>query len=405
MDVDEAKKNIKEIKETIIKKSTDKINILIDEQLKNKINEIYQNYKIVNKNLPNDIIETYQKVHCGKNISEELKSYIPLIQYVINEKNVYIKDENQYIKYIQSRQNYRMYYILNLLKETIKYMKKKKIKIPNITMYIWVSDAYPYYIQKLNTYPIHGFAAPENIIMPLIPDETYICFQVDEKYNGKCYTWDETKKMILTNCKNIKKTQNIIYFKGSDTTKHNHNLRKDLEIYANTNDIPLKILLDGWKDFKPIYEFCNYLHLLNLPGNYPWSNRLKYILIMDSNVISVNVVLKNIYPEYYEDKKYITFLDYILPSTEYIELIYTYYHKPFNLTNQEQIDHIKKLQDDEFKKLLKQLNDVYNDYLVNQQKYIDIAQNVKKKLLNLTNNNIYSFMSNYILKTDEILKK
>jgi hypothetical protein len=113
-----------------------------------------------------------------------------------------------------------------------------------------------------------------------------------KKYEGKCYDWDEVKNIIKKNkyakLKNFELKKNVIFFKGTATTKKTFKLREDLEEYARKRKDFLEIKLDGWQHYEPVENFSKYKFLLNLPGHYHWSNRLKYLFLMKSFVINVN---------------------------------------------------------------------------------------------------------------------
>lgn len=152
--------------------------------------------------------------------------------------------------------------------------------------------------------------------------------------------------------------QNVIYFKGTPTTLRHSRIRE--QIYLNTLndslctgketlfkpglqresndvDIVLKddikrnvtpsdkmiIQLDAWKSYIPVWEFAKYKYLLNLPGHYPWSNRMKYLFLTKSLVINVSVTTKG---SDYVDEPFDTISDYIFkPDEDYVDIGMTYF--------------------------------------------------------------------------------
>ena len=131
-----------------------------------------------------------------------------------------------------------------------------------------------------------------------------------------------------------------------------------------------------------LYIFCKYKILLNLPGHYPWSNRFKYLFLMD------RIITINIDPEtYYKDESWITFIDYLVkPNKHYIDLKFKYYRIDGITKNDK--EYIKKCETNnanEYNKIIKKLQYIYN----NQDKIkIDYDNFVKK----LTMQHVYKYI-------------
>ena len=319
---------------------------IFQSNLENELIEIYSKYRTnFNKNIPLVLKDSFTKSAFNN------EEFFPLLEYVIKDGKVSISDIKNVKKHYTDKKDTRYIDNYNIISKTLKWCKKNKLPVPNTTLYIWISDRFPWYVQKLDTFPIWVYARPKNIKMPIFPDNTFECLQLQEKYKGKCYDWDSIKQIVNSECKNNKKSS-IIYFKGTPTTRRVSRIREDLKEYHKKFNIPIKILLDAWEVYEPVYKFCEYLYLLNLPGHYPWSNRLKYLFLMDSIVINVNVNTVNIDPEY-TDPHYITLIDYIVDNKDYIEILYNYYRvggKYINKTTKDRIDALQKKEFDLFTK-------------------------------------------------------
>jgi hypothetical protein len=253
-------------------------------------------------------------------------------QYVLNQiikdfndfditKEVLLEMEELY----QNRTNSPYKYIQSLLKIEIKNGKlqanvesdmlgrKKEIKslyervlknnqVPDTTLYIITSDGYAYYHQHL---PFLCLAKPLNKKGILIPDNTFYSHEIDNK---KC-DWDKTKSIITKKCMGKSKISSM-YFRGANTGNKKHNIRASFKNITKT--LPeFKIEISDKRI--PIYTFCKYKYLLNLPGVQPWSFRFKYLFLMKSLVIDVQLLEK--YDNEF-NKRWINFYDSFLEENE-----------------------------------------------------------------------------------------
>lgn len=351
--------------------------------LEKELLEIYSNYKKkFNKNIPSIIKKKFSIIEEG---------FFPLIKYIIKDGKVYIENKKNIQKYYNKKKDIRYLNNFNIIQNTLKWCKKNMLPVPNTTIYIWISDRFPWYTQNLDMFPIWVYARPINKKLPIFPDNTFDCLQLKDKYKGKCYDWDSIKKLIKKECK-YKNKQSIIYFKGTPTTQNKHKLREELQKYHKKYNIPIKILLNAWETYEPIYKFCEYLYLLNLPGHYPWSNRLKYLFLMDSIIINVNINTISIKPEY-KDPKYITLIDYVINNKDYIEIIYNYYRVSKRYIDDKKLKNkVDKLQKKEFNKFVKTLNKIYMNLVDNPTKYKKMSKKAKNKVDKLTNERIYQYI-------------
>jgi hypothetical protein len=187
----------------------------------------------------------------------------------------------------------------------------------------------------------------------------------------------------MTICKNKEKPvgekKNKIFFIGANTDKNRQNIRENLFKLSNNQSVnnirleskilPLEIYLS-----KRIHicDFTNYKYLLNLPGNQPWSYRFKYLFLMNSLVINVDVRQK--YRESgYSNETWINFFDTIFePNVDYINL--TYYWKE----NDEPYNNY------EFKKLITNLKETWEFLNSSPKQYKKITTNGYNKAQNIT---------------------
>ena len=380
--------------------------------LEKDLNRIYENYsntsKTVNKSKSFDFSLLKKLREDFNNMAQITKdSKYPLIRYRIKDGRVFVNSD--ILRKFMSLKDDRIVHNLELIKKTLLWCKDNNLEIPNTSLYIWISDRFPYHTQNLNKFPIFVYSRPEDVDLPIFPDNTFYCLNLKEKYRGKCYDWDQVKTIISENCdeKKLAEKKEYIYFKGTDTTKSKHDIRQKLykEMIRRTrkSNLPISIYLDAWKNYEPIYKFCNYKFLLNLPGHYPWSNRLKYLLLMNSIIINVNIELVNIEPNYI-DKKYITFIDYIVDSKDYIDIIYKYYRCDWKCSSTELEKKLKDLNSNEFENFIQTLKDLYKDYKNNPNKYDKMINQTRKKIDKLNNERVYSYIYKCIKLNSKLIK-
>ena len=199
---------------------------------------------------------------------------------VINNKFVYDYNhlENSFeYKYFK----YRADNIMIMFNNALKILKKSNERLKNFVFYFTVND---YNVSHI--LPIYSFAKPMNSNGILIPDWTFIN---DYKSMIKG-DWDTISREIKKG-NNIKK-KNIIFFQGTNSSEllndryfNRNNIRKNLEILSKNNP---KFIINIDKPPVPASDWNKYKYLLDLAGSYPWSVRLKEILLTKSLVIKVD---------------------------------------------------------------------------------------------------------------------
>ncbi len=417
------------------------INDTYQNNLEKDLNKIYNNLK---NNLDISLLDKLKKENEIFLIDSMDKE--SLIEYYIFDNKVTV-DKSHILKY-QKYKDARLEQILSLIQKSINYAIKNNLKVPNTTLYIWISDRFPY-IDNIQNFPVYVFARPIDLKLPIFPDNTFECLSLDKKYSEQCNDWDYLKKLIINKCKNKTKKKEL-YFKGTPTTLNNSQIREKLEIITLVNDqltkhgkindnfynyikyklnkikdksfynyilsnnyqkkyhdLPLNVTLDAWNKYTPIYSLCEYMYLLNLPGHYQWSNRLKYLFLMKSHVININVKLIS---EEYTDEKYITFIDYIINKNNYHEIVLKYYRENYNLpveTNQLYME--KNI--DEFNKFIRKLSNIYKKLEKERTVKISSRSTKKKtdkinqsfdKINQLTNERIYHYIYTGIVRNAEL---
>jgi len=342
--------------------------------------------------------ENYYKSRTEKN--KDMK--YPLVKYTIKDKKVYIKVdwiENFLTKdELAQETDKRIEQIYNMINNTIKFINKP---IPDTDLYFWISDRVPWYNNIDKRFPIFVYAKPINTHFILFPDNTFDCMTEDAKYSTQCLTWDETKKGILKNSSLIdnNKKNNVMFFKGTATTRLNSHIRENLcEISNNTESKWLSVKLDGWESYMPMNKFCEYTILLNLPGRYPWSNRFKYLFLMNSLVINIDVF--SIDTEHIEfEPEWITFINLLVrPNKHYINILMKYYYSH----NKEEKEKNKQLNHTEFQYVFNKLKKIYDDFKNDNTKYQKIITKGYEKISKLTNSDIYEYIYNCIIYNSKV---
>ena len=176
--------------------------------------------------------------------------------------------------------------------------------------------------------PICVFAQPNNNNYILIPDCTFHNNSEDVRYGINGITWEEQKALFK---KKTTDKKDIIFFKGMNTTIYNHNLREYIKnsLDSETDIIFKNAMYYKWLtkyNYESVDTFTKYKFLLNLPGRYPWSTRLKYLYLSKGFIINVRVkTLGDGDEDYYK-----SFIDLIVPDTLCFNINMTYYYYDYD---------------------------------------------------------------------------
>ncbi len=330
--------------EEIIKKLKD--------QIKNQINEFEYNKEIINK---------------------LYKSYKTNERFMDSGCILEIKN-NQIIKEFIGKKEYnRINDIIQLIENSIQYIKKKNMNYPDTKLFLFISDVYVYWDQEL---PVFILAKPKNKKGILIPDNT---FNSHRDASSKMMNWEETKLECYKNIVPINKKKDKLFFIGGNTDKSRQDIRSNLKklsngesvygIKTNNKELPLDIRFEH--NLK-ISEFGEYKYLLNLPGNQPWSYRFKYLFLTKSLVINVDVHQRFKGGDGFNES-WINFFDVIFErNLDYINL-------PFHW-----FDSDEKYDEYEFKKLICGMENTYDYFEKNPEKYEQMVSNGYSKAQNIT---------------------
>jgi hypothetical protein len=358
-------------------------NSILPIELSDYIKSVYSKYKYIDYSVLDDLKSSFLKAN------DKFAAKFPLQIFHISNKGVILKTDK--INAGQTKNN------ILLFKKTLDYAKKNNLPIPTTTMYLWVSDSHPYYLNNMDKkFPIMTYCTPSNMDYILFPDETFTCLYNFSTTNN-C-DFDYVKKMILDNIVSEKDKIDKIYFKGLPTTKHKGKLREDLEKISKDEESKLIVNLDSAKNYEPVYTWSRYKYLLNLPGLYPWSNRLKYLFLTKSLVINVDV---STIGKDYIDGPYMTLTNLLIkPNIDYINI-----ESSFNNKIRTDMHPTKKDLDIQFKENRR----VYNQIIkktdkISPQKYREIVESGFKKINSINNETIYLYVYNLILANAKLIK-
>lgn len=178
--------------------------------------------------------------------------------------------------------NRKQIIIKNVKRNILEIYKKTNGYLPNFFLPFYVSDTYFY---QNNDIPFFVEAKPRNKKGILYPDQNYYFINI----NNNNISYDKFKKLLKNKkCNDINTKKNIIYFSGANTGSDKHNIRMKLKnIIDEKNDKKYNIYIAS--QYVPMYDFCKYKYLLNLPGHQPWSYRMTKILLMNSLIFDITV--------------------------------------------------------------------------------------------------------------------
>jgi hypothetical protein len=359
------------------------------------INDCYSKYDVVKLDELDKLKESYYET----SKTQKLLFLYPLVKYIVRGEEVYVEAELADKSYNNNNLNQikdnRIVQVLSMIQKTLLWAKSVNKPIIQTTLYFWMSDRIPWYNEIDTKFPIYVFATPKNKNFILFPDNSFECMTIDEKYNGECYDWNQTKAIIINKSNSVKFAEktNKIFFKGTSTSSKNTQIRENLFAFSKSSEY-LDIRLDGWYAYIGMDNFCKYKFLLNLPGNYPWSNRLKYLFLMKSIVINVDVESEDIKTNIV-DQEWISFINIIVkPDTHYINLKFKYYYNnDKNKNKNEKINYQQSV------KIFNQLESIYKS---NTEKYNSMIDNGYQTVSELTNDNIYEYIYECMVKNSSL---
>ena len=375
---------------------------------------LFENYKKIKFDASQQTELIQKIIEIPNNIYSDYKTNLLVINFVYNVKNNTMKFEMININDIpnDSRKDIIKTFLTMFCKWFVNNARELKNNIKTCIL-IYVSDRIIWHIKDVDKQiPICVYAQPDNLNYILIPDNTFHINSEETRYDKFGLDWEEQKQLFTTIIKRPQSTlikQNKIFFKGADTTSYNHNLRFYIKKRLITeNDIEFKdAMIYEWlkpNNYESVQTFTKYKFLLNLPGRYPWSTRLKYLYLSRGFIINVRVkTLGDGNEDFYK-----SFIDYIVPDILCIniDMIY-YYDKTYLKNNKTTAEDNKTIEYNEKNKIeIKQVYDqikaIFHKYK-NKNPYTD--KNVNKAY-NLINNfkkeDIFIYYYNIIMMNYKI---
>jgi hypothetical protein len=335
----------------------------------------------------NKDLNDYITNQCNKDINEyiiDLDNILNNIKRYIVYKNclLFIIYKNKKIYTIFSEGgDTRKIKLIDIVKKNIEILEKNNKSLPNFFIPIYVSDTH-FYLN--NDIPFFVEAKPRNKKGILYPDQNYYSIKIENNN----ITYDEFKKILKNEkCEDMNKKEDIIYFSGANTGSDKHNIRmklKNIVDEKNNKNYDIHIATQ----YVPMYDFCRYKYLLNLPGHQPWSYRMTKILLMDSLIFDVTIMQTYIMEKdnkTYEDKndKWIQiYNDFFVAKEDYVEIIYDWTE---SVTS-----------DLEVIKIYDKINELHKYYDNNKDEYLKITKSSTEKA-NLFNNDIFDKTYQYLI--------
>lgn len=266
----------------------------------------------------------------------------------------------------------RFLHIYNMVIDTLKYCKTKGLDVPNTSLHMFIADRYFFELELEGIrFPFIVISTPANSYYPLFPDNTFKCFSFDQRFGKKCSDWDETKKLIRDNLKDV--DDDRLLFKGKNTSKYRTSVRKFFNIHQNKKLMDIQLIEDGL--YEPMYNFSRYKYFLDLPGNYEWSNRLPRLLLMNRVTFKFTNDIKE-----YSEHPIIAFTDLLIRKNKhFIEI-------------KRELSNKKKNNEPIIKKVIKNISKRLEKLNHNDKKYNQIASAGHKLMNTFSNTHIHVYI-------------
>lgn len=268
--------------------NTDNFQILIEKPL----NDAFRKIKYSRSQLE-DYLEKKYKVH---------NENTPTIAFPVIEIDFIYKDGKHVLNYLDKFnakkflgfKRDRTKHLLIVLKETLEWIYDHNLEIflprHDFKIYFDVSDSF---LEDSEGYPIFVHSRPSNNILPLYPDYTF--FRMSFGVENCLLNWDQSKEIFKKYRSNKPPIKKKIFFRGVDSTSNsfggdNSNIRnklKELSISDPKTEIRVFPESEIRKRTVALYEDCGFETYLDLPGNFPWSFRKKFLYLTGGDVIQV----------------------------------------------------------------------------------------------------------------------
>lgn len=360
----------------------------MNELIKKNINNILKNknnkqnkeiYEFIKKQSDEQINQYDMKIETTQNIFEKLKDkeYLKKMLYYVIVKDGKIFTLFEDVKDSDNRKKIIIKFLIPLLKKITKNNNNINLFIP-----FYISDTHFYHD---NNIPFLVESKPRNKKGIVFPDSNNLAMKLEDK----TIDYDEFMKIINEKkCQNESKKKSLIFFSGANTGADKHNVRMTLKNITQ-KDKNYEIFID--ETYFPLYHFCEYKYLLNLPGHQPWSYRLTKILPMGSLVIDVNVLQEYSNIKEYNEQWIQCYVDFFKRDEDYIQIDYPWIEN--------------RTSDDYVYKLYYQINQVYKYFEGNQEEYRKIVKNAERKSNMMSMKVFEDTMMYIILKFNEEMIK
>ena len=279
----------------------------------------------------------------------------------------------------------RVIEFVKMLEDLSFWCNKHNLPLPETRFIIYVADTYAWE-ETARDFPWMIMAKPINKPGILIPDNSFLVHSNSGSYKipTKPMTWAWDK--MIKRAKYLKpvKKENTMFFKGGNTGTYKFATRLQMSKY--TWDIPIKIDISGSK--QSLFEWNKYRILLNLPGNQPWSYRLKYLFLLKSPVVNVDVVLRydtDLKNTDYNDR-WIQFFDpMFVPGEDYLQVTQTYYDNT-------ELKNYGKLKMQSYNQLYDDINNAYTLLNSDPEYSSGMADSAYEKISQLSSSRIMQYM-------------
>lgn len=288
----------------------------------------------------------------------------------------------------------RVFTFVRMITDLDHWCADNNLMLPECAFVIYVADTYAWE-ETAKDLPWFIMAKPINRPGILIPDNSFITHGISgdtqhvltDKKSGN-WMWDQLIKKSKS--LSFDDSKDELYFKGANTGTYKFSTRDYLSKYKW--DIPVTINLGS--KHESMFNWSKYIGLLNLPGNQPWSYRLKYLYLLKSPVVNIDVLLRYSEPTDTEKldidrlDRWIQFFDHLfIPNKDYIQVSQIYYDNPklpkFNELKKESYDRV--------------IDDIKSSYkkIKTDNMY---AENAYKKISNLSTSRMLQFLYVTIVK-------
>jgi hypothetical protein len=197
------------------------------------------------------------------------------------------------------------------------------------------------------------------------------------------------------------KKKSVLFFRGSNTSQGRGNVRGYLADIKATQDLPLLIDVPREKraptlvKFDPIWSFCKYKYLLNLPGAQPWSYRKKFLYLLQSLVI--DIVFRQQFSANDVNEPWINFYDCVFePGQDYVQLVYN------SIPEKGKVVDLNK---DDYKQIVTDLTSTYKTYESEPDKYTKMVESCSTKANMINLKLIYRSVFSLLLHYSECVKR